>query len=109
MVDARMSSRASSAPDRMTKAIAAIAFTLLSTVTVASCARAPKVASSPQTWPEVWPVTEMPLDTASKSATTDDSDATTPRAASKESMCWYDAPRAIAAPCPKRVLKPVRY
>jgi hypothetical protein len=102
-------SRASFAPDRMTKTIATIAFTLLATVTVASCARAPKVASSPQAWPEVWPVTEMPLDTAAKSAVTDDSDAPTPRATSKESMCWYEAPRAIAAPCPNRVLKPVRY
>ena len=93
----------------MTKTIATVAFALLASVAVASCASAPKLASSPQTWPEVWPVTEMPLDTAAKPANTDDGDAATPRAASKESMCWYEAPRAIAAPCPKRILKPVRY
>jgi hypothetical protein len=86
-----------------------IAITLLTTIAVASCARTPQVVSSPRSWPEVWPVTELPLDMAAKAATADDGDAPTPRAASKESMCWYEAPRAIAAPCPKRMLKPVRY
>jgi hypothetical protein len=77
-------------------------------VATAACAHTPQLGSAPKNWPEVWPVTEMPLDAAPR-ASADDSDMPSARPATTESLCWYQAPQPIAAPCPKRMLQPGRF
>ena len=95
----------------MTNAAARLrhAFILIAAgLAIAGCARAPQMGSTPRNWPEVWPVTEMPLDAAPK-ASAEDNEMPTARPATTESLCWYQAPQSIAAPCPKRMLQPGRF
>jgi hypothetical protein len=96
---------------RMTNAAARLrhAFILIAAgLAIAGCARGPQMGPAPRSWPEVWPVTEMPLDAPPKGST-DDSEMPTARPVTTESLCWYEAPQPIAAPCPKRMLQPERF